>query len=362
MYKFSFFDIWPYFIIAAFFLLCYAYKLKNSSKIIFFVLLFFCVFRYDVGWDYMTYVDELKEGLDSISQSRYEPLSKFVFYLSSLMDFYPFAFFFFALITLYLVYKSINLFSINCTISWLVYYSLPLFFFASLSTIRQSIATAIILFSYKYLRDNNKIKYLVSIIIATLFHTSGIAGLLLWPVLKVPINRRISFIILFTSFLFPLYIEKIIISIIDSYFSGFEFANSLSWYLNAENRGTSILQYLYYFFGIFNLLFYNKLINLAPENRTYINLVTFGIVIFNLLSFEPISATRLSAFFLIFLIYIIPYYPFLFPKYVKVIRTSIFILLLAISFFYLWIYINAYANHELDKISFIPYKFWFMNL
>lgn len=362
MYKFSFVDTWPYLIIAIFFVLCHAYKLKNSSKIIFFVLLFFCIFRYDVGWDYMSYVNEIKEGITSINESRYEPFSKLIFYLSSSIGFYPFTFFFFAFATLYLVYKSINLFSENRTLSWLVYYSLPLFFFASLSTIRQSIATAIILFSYKYLQENKRIKYLISILIASLFHISGIAGLLLWPIIKIPINKKISFIILFASFLFPLYIEKIIISFAESYFSGFEFFNSLSWYLNAENKGTSILQYLYYFFGFFNLLFYNKLIDIAPKNKTYINLVTFGIVLFNLLSFEPISATRLSAFFLIFLMFIIPYYPFLFPKYVKVIRTSIVALLIAISFFYLWIYINGYANNELDKISFIPYYFWFNNL
>ena len=182
MYKFSILDLWPYIGIILIFILCYAYKLKNSSKIIYVVFLLFCILRYDVGWDYFAYVEEIKLG--TINE-RYEPISKAIFKLGAIIDFYPLVFFVFAFFTLFLVRKSIQRYSNNPIISWLVYFSLPLFFFASLSTIRQGLAMAIILYSYKYLKEGKNLQFFISILIASLFHLSGLAGIFLWIVYKL---------------------------------------------------------------------------------------------------------------------------------------------------------------------------------
>ena len=358
MYKFLFFDLWPYFIISIIFILCYTYKIKNSSLILYYTLLIFCILRFNIGWDYITYVEEIKAGPVSILESRFEPLSKLVFLISAFLNFYPLTFIFFGWITLLLIYKSINKNSITPTISWLVYYSLPLFFFASLSTIRQSIATALLLYSYEYLKEKKDIKFILTISVATLFHISGLIGLLFWIIVKYPLNKKYNIIL----FIFPLFANNIIINIIERAFLENGFFSALSWYLKAENEGTSKLQYLYYILGIINLFFYDKLIRLDKSNRIMISFVTFGVFIFNVLSFEPISATRISAFFLIFLMYLIPYYSKIFPNARKIIEQSLVLILIAISFFYLWIYIDTYIKNESVKISFIPYEFWFYNL
>jgi len=361
-YNFSFFDLWPYIFITSAFIVCINYNFRNSSKIIYLILLIFTILRFDVGWDYFSYVAEIKEGVEYLKNSRYEPLSNSIFILSAILKFYPITFIIFGWLTLFFVLKSINNFSVKPVVSWLVYYSFPLFFFASLSTIRQSLATVIILYSYKFLKDKKNFNFLISILIATLFHSSAILGILLWPIVKFKFNKTINIVLFISSFIFPFFLNEIIINLAGRIVTGTSSFSGYIWYLNNETEGTTKLQYLYYAIGIFNLIFYNQLSKLNSENKDFLNFVNIGIVIFNMLSFEPISATRISAFFLIFLIYIIPYYPVIFKKYRQVIKPIIFILLLSISFFYLWLYIDSYESGEISKISFIPYKFWFNNI
>lgn len=361
-YSFSFFDLWPYIFISLIFIICYNYDFKNTSKIIYLTLLFFTILRFEVGWDYFSYVAEIKEGVEYFKNSRYEPLSNLIFIMSASLKFYPLAFIIFGWLTLLFVFKSINNFSVKPVISWLVYYSLPLFFFASLSTLRQSLATVIILYSYKFLREKKDIKFFFAIFIATLFHTSGIFGILLWPIVKFQFNRTTNVIFFIVSFLFPIFLNDLLIGFADQIVTNVSLFSKYNWYLEHESVGTTKLQYLYFAFGIFNLIFYNRLTKLNSENKNFLNIANIGIVIFNVLSFEPISATRISAFFLVFLIYIIPYYPVIFKKNRLVIQPIIFILLLSISFFYLWIYIDSYESGVITKISFVPYKFWFNNI
>jgi len=345
------------------FLLCYAYKIKNSSKILYYVLLLFCILRYDVGWDYEAYLIELENGVDYLINSRYEPLSKLFFITSAYVGFYPLNFFLFGWLTLLLVFKSIIYSSNQPVLSWLVYYSLPLFFFASLSTLRQSLATAIILYSYRYILENKKGKFILSILIASLFHVSGILGVLLLFIKKINFNRSINIVLFVSSFIFSFFAKDIIISILTNFLQGSVFLLRFQNYINSETDGTSILQYLYYFFIVFNLVFYKVLIKINPRNKLLISYVTFGVTLFNILSFEPISATRLSAFFLIFLIFIIPdYHKVTIKKHSRIINSIIFILLIVISFFYLNIYIKNYENAVLEKVSFLPYKTWINNL
>lgn len=360
-YNFNLFDLWPYILITVIFFFCFISKAKNKSKIIYFILFVFTIFRFDVGWDYSAYVAEINKGTDYLINSRYELLSKAIFILSSTLKFFPLTFIIFGWLTLLLVHKSIIKNSNKPVLSWLVFYSLPLFFFASLSTLRQSLATVFILYSYTFLKENKNIKFFTTIAIASLFHSSGILGLLLWLIYKFPMNKTANVIMLIISFAFPIYFNDLLLVWAEKITGSSSFFSSYVWYVENESEGTTMLQYLYYFFGIFNLIFYKRISRLNFENRNYLNIVTIGIVIFNLLSFSPIAATRISAFFLIFLIYIIPNYPLLFKKHKEIVQFILIILLIAITFIYLWIYIDAYENGITSKISFIPYKFWFIN-
>ena len=147
-YNFFITDLWPYALIASAFLFCNLFKTKYSSKIIYLTLFIFSALRYDIGWDYTEYVSEIESGYNSIINSRFELLNKYIFLIGSYLNFYPIVFAIYSFLMLRIVYYSINKYSVNPLLSWLVFYSMPLFFFASLSTIRQSLAMILVFYSF----------------------------------------------------------------------------------------------------------------------------------------------------------------------------------------------------------------------
>jgi len=356
-YEFFLFDLWPYFLIACVFLYCNYTNSRYSSKLIFISLLTFSVLRYDVGWDYTAYRTVIESGFDNIVDSRYEFFSKYIFLIGSYLNFYPIVFAIFSFLTLRIVYTSINKYSINPVLSWLVFYSFPLFFFASLSTIRQSLATMLIFYSYKYVIEKKYIKFFIILIVAMSFHISSIVGVLLLPIIIFPISKLTNIILFIGSF----YVSKIILLFMIN--SDFVFLRVFQNYIGYEEAKPELISYLYYGFGIFNLLYYNKLSKINPQNKVIISLINIGLVLFNILSFEPITSLRVSAFFLIFLIYLIPYYVEIFNKQSRALVKNILVMsFLSLSSMYLYMYINNYGNGVIEKVSFLPFKFWFNNL
>lgn len=356
-YEFFLFDLWPYFLIACVFIYCNYTNSKYSSKLIFISLLTFSVLRYDVGWDYISYRTVIESGFNNIINLRFEPLSKSLFLIGSYLNFYPVVFAIFSFLTLKIVYNSINKYSINTVLSWLVFYSFPLFFFASLSTLRQSLATVLIFYSYRFVVEKKYIKFFIILVIAMSFHISAIVGILLLPIIIFPISRLINIILLIASF----YVSQIILFYINNF--DFAFLTVLKNYIGYEEAKPQLINYLYYAFGIFNLLFYNKLSKFNPQNKVIISLINIGLVLFNILSFEPITSLRVSAFFLIFLIYLVPYYVEIFNKESgQLVKNILAMGFLSLSFIFLYMYINNYANGVIEKVSFLPFQFWFNNL
>lgn len=356
-YVFSFIDLWPYLLIAFVFLLCLFLKSKNNSKIIFLTLFVFCSLRYDVGWDYMSYISDLDTGFDEILNSRYEFLSKYVFLLGSFLNFYPIVFIIFAYLTLKIVYDSIKQYSTNPLLSWVVYYSMPLFFFSALSTIRQSLATVIVFYSYRFVKEKKYFFFLLTILIGSLFHISAVVGLLILPLVLFPISKIKNVILFVLSFFISTLLYNYLINLNAEISS---LTRLQSYILNDENVKPNMITYLYYAIGIFNLLFYEKLISYNQNNKDFITLFNFGLIMLNLLSFEPISSLRISAFFMMYLVYLVPYYvKFFIPSDRVIVQFSIITIFLSLSFFYIYLYIKSYNEFLLVKISFVPYKFWF---
>jgi hypothetical protein len=355
-------EFWPYILIFLTIMLSSYFKSKNRSSIINFVALFlFSALRFDVGWDYTEYVGIIKGGFDSVSNTRIEPLSKFILQIGAYLEFYPIVFIIFSFFTLYFVHKSITRYSSNVALSWLVFFSLPLFFLASLSTIRQSVATAIVLFSFKYIYEKKHLKFLLLILISTLLHYSSIIGLLLIFICKKPFNKITNTILIFSSFLLSEFLFNSLeiflntdISLIKRY---------VAFYIDAELHSPSKLQYIYYFIAVLNLLVYDKLVLLNPINKIFIAISSFGLFLFNVLSFEPVTASRVSAFFIIFWIFLIPEYSKLVDfKSKKIINGLIYFLFIIMVSIYLNIYVNAFESKVIEKNSFIPYRSWIFNL
>jgi hypothetical protein len=358
-YEYNPLDLWPYVLISFLFLVLHVTRKPSGDLIIFAALLIFCVLRYDVGWDYLAYIEESKEVFRNPGESRFEPLGGLIIYIAGYLEFFPIIFIFFSIATLGIYYIAINRYSTNRTMSWLVFYSMPLFFFASLSTLRQSLAVAIVFYSYHLVLTKKYLHFAIATILAIMFHESAIVGILLLPLIIFSIDRIACAGLLAVSFFLSSSIE----GLISNYSSELDLVLKIQTYITLDQPKSTLLQYLYNAIGITNLIFYRRLVATNPLNRKYISLVSFGLFAFNILSFEPVTAQRISTFFLIFMIYLIPDYKRIWSSGVeKLAGHGLFCLLIAMTFFYLYIYINAYQVGVLEKISFIPYRFWFNNL
>lgn len=64
------------------------------------------------------------------------------------------------------------------------------YFAMSMNTIRLNIAMVILLFSYDFLKNRKLIKFVLVVLLASLFHRTAIVFLLAWPITKLSYNYR----------------------------------------------------------------------------------------------------------------------------------------------------------------------------
>ena len=368
MKTYSFFDLYPYILLFFSLLLINLFKKSESwkSKWCFVVLLFFTICRYNVGWDYDSYVETIQNWGNQWNAGRYALLSNMFFYLGYRLQFYPIVFALFGFIQLYLLKLVIDDFSINRVFSWLFFLLIPVFFLQGLSTIRQAVANGFVFVSLYQLCQKDYKKALGMFIFAIMFHASAILSILMLPITLIKITNKLNWFLFISSFfignlLFP-YIANLMIDIQEY--------NRFIYYTEYESHKTSLLNYYYYLINIVLLLLYNRLSIINPLLGKFVAIGNMGIVLFNIFSFEPITATRIASMYTLVWIIILPYLPLAFSsskelsiKKRQLINSITILLPMSFVFFYfLMSYVIAFNNHQLLKISFIPYEFWWNNL
>lgn len=168
-------------------LLCF-YKGRRKKKIAligFYLLICLAVLRYDIGYDYDVYFRFVR----NISQVSYNEVSLLVFMLNSSEQFYmeP-LFIFLSSITSFTVWNPVLVIGFYSLVSLSMFYvSLKRinglfwgftiiimmgYLFISFDQIRQAAAISIFVFSLKYVEMNQWKKYILCIILASLFHVS----------------------------------------------------------------------------------------------------------------------------------------------------------------------------------------------
>lgn len=83
------------------------------------------------------------------------------------------------------IYKNSNM----VWISVFLFINLRIYYF-TLSGLRQAISMAILLISYKFLKERKFVPFLSLILIASLFHSSALIFLIVYPLSKIKFNRR----------------------------------------------------------------------------------------------------------------------------------------------------------------------------
>lgn len=376
MNTYSFSDLYPYiFLVALFVLVQFGFKSsKKQSDICFYLLLFFTIFRYNVGWDYETYVYMIESDSLSMDVQRYSYLSRLIFFIANRIHFYPFVFIVFGTLHLSILRIIINKASINPVFSWAIYLLFPPFFLQDLSTIRQAVGLEFIFLAFLFLNERSFKKAFIAYCLAIAFHVSAAYGILLLPLSLKKLPKWVNWALFISSFV----LSNVVLSFLQGMTSdNYSFSRALG-YLDSDLRKTSLLNYLYYVINSFFLLFYRRLERIDENIWKYIQVGNFGIFTFNVFLFEPTMSTRLCTMYIIVWVLLIPYIPLLFQNKYHYLATAfdkqrwrtingpaeLFVLLpfIALFFFDLMIYVNAYNSGVLDKVSFIPYDFWWNHL
>lgn len=172
------------FYICSFLLSAFLYKLycKHNKRI--FLALAFLIpllvggLRYRVGTDYMNYYGYYKNA---------EYIDTGFYMLSSIARCFgdvQVMFFIYNALTLLFIFLGLG--NINKKYRPLAYLCfLFLFFTTSFNAMRQMLAVGIVFFSYKYAIDKKVVPFVILIVIAMLFHSTALFGLILYPLLNL---------------------------------------------------------------------------------------------------------------------------------------------------------------------------------
>lgn len=155
-----------------------------------------------------------------------------------------------------------------------------LFYNRLLNLLRQGIALSIIIYSYKYLDKNELKKYLIAVIIATLFHTTAIFAITLYFIKIVSKSKS-------RKALIPI-ISMVILVLILGYGKILSFliynigivSTRYAIYLPSANFSFNLVETLVLcFFVILAIVFSKKVNKLNQNNMLYILIGFFGIIL-----------------------------------------------------------------------------------
>lgn len=259
------------------------------------------------------------------------------------------------LITMITLNKQIYLFIISCIstipvgiiaykdskmpfLTILLYLSFGFYNF-NFSGLRQAIAFGIVLFSYKYITGNNIIKYVITILIATIFHNSAIVFLPAYLVKDLTLTKvKLGIIILIDMviFIFKNQIFNVVNKVFYDNYTITE-TNSYLWMLMC----ILIL--------IVCIAFYKRVIRDRDSAKS---IYVYSLIGASLMLFAPIAnnVLRVANYYFIFIILLI-------PEVLEVIKNdenkyliNFLVVIVTIS---LYIYLL-----KVDSYNIVPYKFF----
>ncbi len=196
------------------------------------------------------------------------------------------------------IYKHSNM----PALSFILYFSLNYFAF-SFTLLRHCIALAIILWSYDYLKEGKLKQFIVTVIIAGLFHRTAWIFILAYPLRKVKFDYKIAMI----AIAIALFISRVFgIQIYNAIFHDIIASSRYAMYIDPNGNTLT-------FFAINLLILIVSIILIKmskkdeemQKNNLMLNLQTVGICLASTMTFFS-EMFRISTFFTIFSIVLLP--------------------------------------------------------
>ncbi len=350
-------ESYPYtalaYVLALFFAFLFAYtseKLSNKKDKVFFyslafiVIVFFCGLRFFVGNDYIGYYNNFKTisiyNLSFIEQL-WEPA---IYLLTQFFKNSKIGYFFFlftcTLITYIFIFKALIY---NKILKWGIFFIFTLgFLIMANDQVRQAVALSIFLFSIKYIEQNNFKKYLIWILIASLFHYSAIGLIFVFFLKNIKFNSFLWVLLIILSYVgFQLGVfYNLIFALIEKipFYGEIYLKNERFFDIDQSGSGLSIL--FKTIVSLFVAFFFNKIKKPIPAT-----LFLYGSILANIsVGFMPIE--RFSYYLVYANIIVLPlFFKNDFTKlFIKGFSAIIFIYFLIVSYY------------GLEKHGAVPYR------
>ncbi|HDR8146176.1 MULTISPECIES: EpsG family protein [Bacillus cereus group] len=262
---------------------------KKFKPLWYFYYIIFCAFlmcfaglRYDIGIDYVSHeriYANIRSGfVENFSNTNQETG---YFILNKIFNSFNVMLLFIAIITLTIKFKIIRDNSIYIYMSLFLYYSL-FFIRYDMGLVTQGIAMMFIMYSYKYIIEEKSLKFIITILLASLFHISAIIFLPVYWLARKTYSMKFIIITIIISFFaaFSLVSDQILqyISLIIPRYEA---------YLNSDASfeiSINMFKRL-----VFLLIFVYTIKKYHGDNKVYnifLNLYFFGAVIYYV--FKPI--------------------------------------------------------------------------
>lgn len=219
--------------------------------------------------------------------------------------------------------------------------------------IRQSLSIFIVLYSYKYLESRENIKYVIGVIIASMFHTSALICLL-FPFIRIVSSWKHKYfyiIVTSTVIIISYYYLNSILNFVGNNFSAFR---HYSHYIDIFDKTNLSKLYLYtkIFMMMFFLFFSSYVCKIDRKNKNnsfLIYMCILDVVLFYACAFVKYGY-RFSYYFYAFNIYFIPrLYNTIQNKFNK----KVYILLVVVILITHWVIRNVIVGYD----STVPYLF-----
>lgn len=303
--------------------------------------------------------------------SNIEPVTLLLYYFVSVVfDDIFWALFFTELICLLPVYLAIRASSIKSELKWLALFTyFCLFYCFTLNIMRQMMATCVLLYAFKYLKQKETGKYLIIVLLSMLIHKTAILGIFVWILyatcsgkrfylnditdIKYLSKKKSKFarineklyhnrvILLILYILVGISILFLIRNIIEALaFIKPSFAYQLENINFSFNPSVApfCLMILYIIPG---LLIYRKMVKKQIEYRFMVFACFMAVILWQL---QGISSEmyRMAFYFWVFIIFAVPYFIQGFSdKQTRIFFTIYYVFLMCVNWYYYFVICNA---------------------
>lgn len=199
------------------------------------------------------------------------------------------------------IYKNTNRIS-HAILAFIIYMGYFYGFF-SITGIRQTLATAFLLWSFEFIKQRKLVPFLLLVLVASLFHITALVFLPLYFIANIK-KTKLLFVLSLISFPFVMVFKNVLAPLLVNYF-GVE--DRFGVYAEQYERGGSlILTTFHILLALISILIIKKILKITPQSRLMYS--TYALALFFLpLQWVNPNAGRISQYFAVIIMVWIPF-------------------------------------------------------